>query len=279
MSLTEEGTAKFVSAGDNAFRYHEAGEGAPVVLIHGSGPGATGWSNFRRNIAFLANDFRVIVPDLPNFGGSTKREIPIDRVFSYYAETIARFMEAIGLERASFVGNSLGGAIAIKLALDHPERADRLVLMGSGGGLPIFTPQPTEGLKHLLEYYEAPGPSRQKLRNFLEVMVYDASALTDELIEQRFAASTQPEVLANPLFTRTRLPGKEVLYHRLPELRQRTLVIWGRDDRTVTIDNAFILLKQIPDVRLHVFGRCGHWTQWEKADEFNVLVRDFLLAE
>jgi 2-hydroxy-6-oxonona-2,4-dienedioate hydrolase/4,5:9,10-diseco-3-hydroxy-5,9,17-trioxoandrosta-1(10),2-diene-4-oate hydrolase len=276
MALSKTASSKTVQVGALQLRYHEAGQGPVLLFIHGSGPGATGWSNFQRNLEYFARRYRVLAVDLPNFGESTKLSVPIDRVFSYYAETMIDFLAAIGVEKADVIGNSLGGAIAIKMALDRPELVGRLVLMGAGGGLPLLTPSPSEGIKQLVDYYEAPGPTREKLRKFLDVMVYDSSELTDELIEERFASSTDPDVAANPLFSRSRMPGSEPLFVRLAELRPKTLLIWGRDDRTVTMDNAFIMLKLIPDVRLHVFGRCGHWAQWEKADEFNSLVEAFL---
>jgi 4,5:9,10-diseco-3-hydroxy-5,9,17-trioxoandrosta-1(10),2-diene-4-oate hydrolase len=276
MALSKTASSKTVQVGPLRLHYHEAGEGPPLLFIHGSGPGATGWSNFQRNLEHFARRYRVIAVDLPNFGQSTKLSVPIDRVFGYYAETMVDFLASLGVEKADVIGNSLGGGIAIKMALERPELVGRLVLMGAGGGLPILTPSPSEGIKHLVDYYEAPGPTREKLRKFLDVMVYDSSELTDELIEERFASSTDPEIAANPLFSRSRMPGSEPLFVRLPELRQKTLLIWGRDDRTVTMDNAFIMLKLIRDVRLHVFGRCGHWAQWEKADEFNSLVEAFL---
>ena len=279
MSIDREQSSRTVKVGELEIHYHEAGEGAVLLFVHGSGPGATGWSNFQRNLDHFSQKFRVIAVDLPNFGKSTKLSVPIDKVWSYYAEVLLNFMSALQISRADLVGNSLGGGISLKMAMDAPDRIGRLVLMGAGGSLPILTPTPSEGIKHLLEYYEAPGPSREKLRNFLDVMVYDPSELTDELIEERFAASTDPGIVANPLFTRTRVPGGEALFGRLPGVANKTLLIWGRDDRTVTLDNAFLLLKLMPDVRLHVFGKCGHWAQWEKAEEFNALVSGFLDGE
>lgn len=274
MSLQEK-SSKMVKVGSLDIHYNDVGSGPVILFIHGSGPGATGWSNFARNIEYFARENRVLAIDLPNYGGSTKLKIP-PMVYSYYAEVILGFLDALNIPVATLVGNSLGGGISIKAALDQPKRIDRLVLMGAGGGFPIFTPLPSEGIKTVLEYYEAPGPTREKLRAFLDVMVYDSSALTDELIEQRFVSSTQPGI--SPLFTKTSTPGAESLVGRLGELVQPTLLIWGRDDRTVYLDNSFIMMKMIPDVRLHVFGKCGHWAQWEKADEFNELVEGFLKA-
>ena len=273
MQISEESTSNSVKVGDFDIHYQDAGSGPVVIFIHGSGPGATGWSNFARNLGFFAESYRVIAPDLPNFGRSTKVEVP-PKTYSFYAEVILGFMDALNIDKACLVGNSLGGGISIKVALDQPERVEKLVLMGAGGGFPVFSPLPSEGIKVAMEYYEEPGPTREKLRKFLDVMVYDSSDITDELIEQRFTASTRPGTV--PLFTKTRMPGQESLVGRLGELVPKTLLIWGRDDRTVMLDNAFIMLKSIPNISLHVFGKCGHWCQWEKAEEFNTLVDGFL---
>ena len=278
MPLTEEGTSKFVQAGPLKLHYHEAGKGPVLIMIHGGGPGAGGWSNYRRNIDFFAEHFRVIVPDLPGFAKSDKPKME-GGMFAFFSKSIRDLMDALDIPRASFIGNSLGGGTTVKLALDSPDRADKLVMMGAGGSLPIFTPVPSEGIKHLISYYMPPGPSIEKLKAFLNVMVYDSSQLTEELIKERYAASTQPEILANPIFSPTRPVLPEPLWQSLNNLRQKTLLVWGRDDRTITLDNAFIMLNQIQDVRLHVFGRCGHWAQWEKAPEFNRLVLDFLTNE
>ena len=277
MPLTQEATSKFIHAGPLKLHYHEAGRGPALIMIHGGGPGAGGWSNYRRNVDAFAEHFRVILPDLPGFAQSDKPKIE-GGLFAFLSKAIRDLMDALDIPRASFVGNSLGGGTTLQFALDNPDRAERLVLMGAAGGLPIFTPQPTEGIKHLLGYYEPPGPSLEKLRAFLNVMVYDGSQLTDELIKERFAASTQPDLLANPMLSRSRPVAIEPLWQKLANVRHKTLIIWGRDDRTVTLDGAFIMLNQMPDVRLHIFGKCGHWAQWEKAPEFNRLVIDFLSA-
>jgi 4,5:9,10-diseco-3-hydroxy-5,9,17-trioxoandrosta-1(10),2-diene-4-oate hydrolase len=278
MPLTQEGTSKFVQAGPLKMHYHEAGRGPVLIMIHGGGPGAGGWSNYRRNVDAFGEHFRVILPDLPGFAQSDKPKVE-GGLFTFLSKAIRDLMDALDIPRASFVGNSLGGGTTLQFALDTPDRAERLVLMGAAGGLPIFTPQPTEGIKHLLGYYAPPGPSMEKLRAFLNVMVYDGSQLTDELIKERYAASTQPELLANPILSPSRPPIIEPLWQKLSTVKQKTLIVWGRDDRTVTLDGAFIMLNQMPDVQLHVFSRCGHWAQWEKAAEFNRLVIDFLSAK
>ena len=175
----------------------ETGAGAPVVLLHGGGPGASGVSNYSRNIDALAENFRVIVPDMPGYGRSAKG---VDRTdpFGYLADHIRGMLDQLGIERAHLVGNSYGGACALRLALDTPERVDRLVLMGPGG---VGTSRglPTAGLKSLLSYYGGDGPSLEKLRTFIhEYLVFDGNDVPDALIESRYAASIEPEVVANP---------------------------------------------------------------------------------
>ena len=277
MAFTEEATSKFVQAGTVKLRYHEAGRGPTLIMIHGGGPGAGGWSNYRRNVDHFAEQFRVILPDLPGFAKSDKPKIE-GGILTFMAKAIKDLMDALDISRAHFVGNSLGGATTMKLAVDYPDRADRLVLMGAPG-LALFTPQPSEGIKHLISYYDPPGPSMEKLRSFLNVMVYDSSALTDQLIKERYEASTQPDLVANPIMSRSTAARFEPVWKDVARIKHKTLLVWGRDDRTVTLDHSFFLLNQLENVRLHVFSKCGHWAQWEKAAEFNRLVTDFLGSE
>lgn len=277
MAFTEEATSKFVQAGTVKLHYHEAGRGPALIMIHGGGPGAGGWSNYRRNVEHFAERFRVILPDLPGFAKSDKPKIE-GGILTFMAKAIKDLMDALDISRAHIVGNSLGGATTMKLAVDYPDRTDRLVLMGAPG-LAIFTPQPSEGIKHLISYYDPPGPSMEKLRSFLNNMVYDSSALTDQLIKERYEASTQPDLVANPIMSRSRAASFEPLWKDVARIKHKTLLVWGREDRTVTLDHSFFLLNQLENVRLHVFSKCGHWAQWEKAAEFNRLVTDFLGSE
>lgn len=275
MKITESATEKFIQAGKNRLRYHDVGEGTPVLLIHGGGPGASGWSNYNRNVEYLAKQFRVLIVDLPGFGKSDKT-LPPDNLFSYLSESTRAFLDALEIPAAHFVGNSLGGGTTLKFALDYPNRVKKAVLMGSGGGTSIFSTVPTEGVKHLVGYYEGSGPSLEKLRSFIDVMVYDKTAITDQLLEQRYHASLDPEIVRNPpIKWRGKLPLEPLWREDLGRLEQEFLLVWGREDRVVPLDCAFILAKQLAKARLHVFPQCGHWAQWEKADEFNRLIADF----
>jgi len=266
--------------------YHEAGPaggaaGAPVVMLHGGGPGASGWSNFGRNLGVFAGRFRTIVVDQPGFGRSEKPPVT-GNYFAFAADALARLLDEVQIDRVHLIGNSLGGGTAVRFALRYPDRAGRLVLMGPGGlSLNVFAPDPTEGVKRLMEFSAPPGPSKEKLAAFLRTLVFDQRLITDELVEERFAAATDPEALAamaslgasffDPLTAEDGLLWREA--HRL---RNRVLLIWGREDRVNPLDGALVALKLIRRAQLHVFGGCGHWAQLEKFDEFNQLVSCFL---
>jgi 4,5:9,10-diseco-3-hydroxy-5,9,17-trioxoandrosta-1(10),2-diene-4-oate hydrolase len=266
--------------------YHEAGpEGAepglPVVMLHGGGPGASGWSNFGRNLGVFAGRFRTIVVDQPGFGRSDKPPVS-GNYFTFAAEALARLLDEVGIDRVHLVGNSLGGGTAVRFALRYPGRAGRLVLMGPGGlSLNVFAPDPTEGIKRLAEFAAPPGPSEEKLAAFLRTLVFDQRLITDELVAERYAAASDPEALAamaslGASFFDPATAEDGLLWREAHRLRNRVLLIWGREDRVNPLDGALVALKLIRRAELHVFGGCGHWAQLEKFDEFNELAMSFL---
>ncbi|WP_290060419.1 4,5:9,10-diseco-3-hydroxy-5,9,17-trioxoandrosta-1(10),2-diene-4-oate hydrolase [Amycolatopsis solani] len=272
---------KYAEAGGLRLHYHEAGaeHAETVILLHGGGPGASAWSNFGRNLPEFAKHYRTIAVDQPGFGRSDKpTEHP--QYFRHSADAVAGLMDALGIERAHFVGNSLGGGAAVRFALNHGKRAGRLVLMGPGGlSVNLFAPDPTEGVKNLGRF--AAKPSRERMEAFLRIMVHDQALITDELIDDRFAAANTPESLAamramGMSFAQPDTYEEGMLWREAHRLRQRVLLIWGREDRVNPLDGALVALKTIPRAQLHVFGGCGHWAQLEKFDEFNRLALDFL---
>ena len=272
---------KYVQAGSLKLHYHEAGaeHAETVILLHGGGPGASAWSNFGRNLPEFAKHYRTIAVDQPGFGRSDKpTEHP--QYFRHSADAVAGLMDALGIERAHFVGNSLGGGAAVRFALNHGKRAGRLVLMGPGGlSVNLFAPDPTEGVKNLGRF--AGKPSRERMEAFLRIMVHDQALVTDELIDERFAAANTPESLAamramGKSFAQPDTYEEGMLWREAHRLRQRVLLIWGREDRVNPLDGALVALKTIPRAQLHVFGGCGHWAQLEKFDEFNELTLRFL---
>ncbi len=262
--------------------YEEAGTGqaAPVVLLHGGGPGASGPSNFRRNLPVFAEHFRTLVVDQPGYGKSDKPPVQ-GNYFTFAADALAGLLDELRIQRVHLVGNSLGGGTAVRFALSRPERAGRLVLMGPGGlSLNVFAPDPTEGVKRLAEF-AVPPPSREKMAAFLRTLVFDQRLVTDELIDERYAAACDPEALAamaslGASFFDPASYQDGLLWREAHRLRSRVLLIWGREDRVNPVDGALVALKMIRRAQLHVFGGCGHWVQLEKFDEFNRLAIGFL---
>jgi 4,5:9,10-diseco-3-hydroxy-5,9,17-trioxoandrosta-1(10),2-diene-4-oate hydrolase len=264
--------------------YHEAGDPAAetVLLLHGGGPGASAWSNFGRTLGVLSERFHVLAVDQVGFGRSSKPTEFVKQFFAASADALAELLDVLGIEQAHCVGNSLGGGTAVRLALDHPGRAGRLVLMAPGGlGLNVFASDPTEGIKKLYAFGAPPGPSPEKLADFLRTLVFDSSMITDELVAERYQYAADPETLASmrAMGASFMVPGgaeQAMLWRDAYKLRQRVLLIWGREDRVNPLDGALVALKLIPRAQLHVFGGCGHWAMLEKFDEFNRITADFL---
>ncbi|NEB03512.1 alpha/beta hydrolase [Streptomyces sp. SID13726] len=258
----------------------ETGDGPPVLLLHGGGPGASGVANYSRNIAELAKEFRVIVPDLPGYGRSSKGINPGDP-FGALAAGIRGAMDQLGLEKAHFVGNSYGGACALRLALDTPDRVDRMVLMGPGG-IGTTRALPTPGLNSLLNYYTGDGPSRLKLEKFIRnYLVFNAAQVPDSVIDARYRDSIDPEVVADPPLRRPKSVG--ALWKmdftrdkRLSRLAVPTLVLWGGADKVNRPTGGRMLADRMPNCDLYEVANTGHWVQWERADLFNRLCADFL---
>ena len=275
---TQDNTSHFAQVGDLRLHYNDAGSGEVVIMLHGSGAGATGWANFHRNVdAFVEAGYRVILLDCPGFGKSDPI-LSAEPRFVVNARYTKGLMDALDIDRAHLIGNSMGGGSALAFAVEFPERLNKLILMGAGGvgKTSLFTPLPMEGIKLLFQVYRE--PTLDNLKKMLNVFVYDPSTLTEELIQLRLNS-----ILANPLHLENFLKSVELSQFNfgdfsadLPGIKAKTLITWGRDDRFVPIDWSLKLLNGIPDSRLHVFSQCGHWAQWEHAAAFNRLVIDFL---
>lgn len=272
-SYTADNTAQTVNIDGLAINFHRAGSGAEtVVMLHGAGPGASAWGNFRENLPAFAESYDVLLIDTPHFGRSDK---PKDHFLDveYYTEIVSKVLTKLGIAKAHFIGNSMGGTIALELALTHPEQVGRLVLMGTAGSMPMFTPLPTEGAKHLVGYYQGEGPSRPKLEAFIRSMVFDQSRITEEFLEERYQASIAPELMVPREVNHSRMA---TLWRDVDRVPHKSLLIYGRDDRVVPWDTGLLLLRLMPRADLHVFSRSGHWTQWERSPEFNAVVQNFL---
>lgn len=255
---------------------HDAGEGtagsSTVLLIHGSGPGVTAWANWRLTIPELAKHSRVLAPDLVGFG-FTERPADIQYGLDAWVSHAVGVLDALDVERADVVGNSFGGAIALALAIRHPKRVRKLVLMGSVG-----IPFPITPALDAVWGYE---PSFAAMRGLLDVFAYDRALATDELAELRYRASIQPGFQESfaAMFPAPRQRWVDALasdYADIMALPHDTLIIHGRDDQVIPPDNALRLNHLISRSQAHIFGCCGHWVQIEHAARFNRLVGDFL---
>jgi len=261
--------------------YQIFGAGPDLLLLHGGGPGATGASNYSKNIEALSRHFRCWVIDFPGWGKSSKNlnAFGAEGPFQNGGRAVLAMMDAVGIQRAHLVGNSFGGSAALCLAMDHPQRVDKLVLMGPGGGVVAGVKGPTEGIKQLLTYYLGEGPSLEKLQTFIKNLVHDQSLLTPELIKERFDASDDPEIRANPpLVPPPGGPGKETfisLDPRLATLAHRTLFVWGLQDKVNPVAG-LEPFRVMPNADYMLLTNCGHWAQWEQAERFNDLVLSFL---
>lgn len=261
-----------VDAAGVATNYLEAGAGRPVVLVHGSGPGVSAYANWRLTIPALAEELRVLAPDMAGFGFSAK---PGVYSMERWGAQLVGFLDALGLDQVSLVGNSFGGALALHVASEHPDRVDKLVLMGACGvPFPI-----TDGLDRVWGYE----PSIANMRSILDIFAHDRTLVNDELAELRYRASVEPgmQEAFSAMFPAPRQRWVDSLVtpeDRIRALPHETLVVHGRDDRIIPLANAETLVRLIDRAQLHVFGRCGHWTQIEWAQEFNALLLRFLTA-
>ena len=260
----------------------EVGDGPVLVMLHGGGPGASGVSNYHQNLAALSQEFRVVLPDQPGFGASYRpSEADLDErsITEITVDALTQTIDSLGIGSFHLLGNSLGGAAAIALAQRHGDRVTGLVLMAPGGGWLPFGPTPTEGQKEMFRYFNGDGPTEKKMAAFIRTMVYDHKQFGEEVVRRRYEASLDPSHIEfyrryNAAFAKRH--GMDPLWKDLHKIAAPTLLLWGRDDRTITLDGAQIMLKQIADVQLHIFGRCGHWVQLERQREFERLVSSFL---
>lgn len=284
-TLTEVGTSRFVRIreGDRELNihYNDSGEGAEtVVMLHGSGPGASGWANFNRNIGPLADaGYRIILLDCPGWGKSDSI-INTGSRSELNARILKGLVDQLNLDRVHILGNSMGGHSAVAFALANPERTGKLVLMGGGtGGTALFTPMPTEGIKLIGNLYR--NPTIENLKKMMEIFVFDTSELTEDLFQTRLDNMlTRREHLENFVKSATANPVQfPDVSARLGEIKAETFIIWGRNDRFVPMEMGLRLLANIPNAELHVFNCCGHWAQWEHAEKFNRLVLDFLKSQ
>ena len=268
--------ANAIQSGTFTTNYHDVGSGSPVLLIHGSGPGVSAWANWRLLLPVLAQTRRVIAPDMRGFGFTQRPTNPADPSaynMAAWVQQAVDLLDALNIEQTDLVGNSFGGALALALAIAHPKRVRRLVLMGSVGVPFEITP----GLDAVWGY----APSFDAMRQLLDIFAFSRALVTDELAQLRYQASIQPgfqEAFA-AMFPAPRQAWVDAMASKEADIRalpHHALVVHGREDRVIPLANSLTLAQWIERAQLHVFGQCGHWTQIEHANSFARLVENFL---
>ncbi|WP_017727758.1 alpha/beta fold hydrolase [Halalkalibacterium ligniniphilum] len=270
--MSENG--KYIEAGGFKTHFHEAGEGEPILLIHGSGPGVSAWANWRLVFPELSKQYKLYAPDVVGFG-YTERPENMEYSVNVWVNHMISFIETLNLENLSIVGNSMGGALALHIANRRPDLVKKLILMGSVGiEFPI-----TKELDAVWGYE----PSVENMRALIATFAYDQSAASnDDLVELRYKASIQEgfQEAFSAMFPAPRQRCVDALALSEDQLRKieiPVLLIHGREDRIIPIEKtSWKLSKILPKAELHVFSECGHWTQIEKTQPFINQVDDFL---
>ncbi len=261
-----------INAGGISVNYHDHGSGFPVLMIHGSGPGVSAFANWRLVMPELAKQRRVLAPDMVGFGFTERPAGMVYNMDSWVKQAID-FADALGLEQFDLVGNSFGGALSLALTIRHPQRVRRLVLMGAAGvSFPI-----TEALDAVWGYE----PSFENMRRIMDVFAYDRGLVNDQLAQLRYEASARPGVQESyaAMFPAPRQRWVDALASPEAEIAtidKETLIVHGREDKVIPVENSLRLSQLISRSQLHVFGRCGHWTQIEHSARFAQLVANFL---
>lgn len=276
-----DATSRFIDTAQGRLHYHEAGSGPALLLLHGSGPGVTGWANFSGDLPTFAPHFRTIILDAPGYGGSD----PVDGdPVTVARDAAVALLDGLGIDRAHVIGNSYGGIVGGHMAAAFPARVGRYVTIG-GIGFNLTSTFPNEGLTRLVDFVE--NPTRENIVAWLESMVFDRSIITEELIDMRYKAALDPVTMASSrkMYTRgaldfiaqaRRSPGAMAALDYLTRIEAPTLIAWGRDDKVSPLDGALLPARLIPNAELHVFPNCGHWAMIECKERFETLVLGFL---
>lgn len=264
-------TLRQIDAGGLATAYVDVGRGAPVVLLHGSGAGVTVASNWWRTVDPLAAHMRVLAPELAGFGSTAST--PGNRYsIAGWADHVVAFLDALGLDAVHLIGNSLGGWVGLELAARHPDRVRRMVLMGTGGA------PATPG--SILGQHQRYEPGAEQMRALLTDFVVADALITDSLVAHRYEMSRSPDAAAR--FRATSEARREARHREplrqdaLAAIPQRILLVHGREDRIIPASWSWQLHSWLPNSDLHVFSHCGHWSQIERADDFNQLALSHL---
>ncbi len=276
-------TSKTLETSAGKLHYHVAGSDKlpSLLVLHGSGPGVTGWANFSENLDLFSQNFHCLILDLPGYGLS---DSVTGNPVQVCVEAIGAFLEGLKIDKCSIIGNSLGGIVAGLFAAYNPDKVSKLVSIG-GLGINIFSSFPAQGLTLLSEFSE--DPTRERIVSWLSAMVYDQSLVTEELINSRFEQALEPKTLetTRQLYSKDAINAMADIFSgpdatqrlaHLSSIQAPTLLTWGRDDRVSPVDMALLPMRLIPNCELHVFPKCGHWAMIEQKEAFENVVNAFL---
>ena len=258
----------------NGYRMHyiDQGEGPAVVWLHGSGPGAGGHSNFKGNYPQLAaQGYRCIVLDIVGFGFSDKPD-DVEYPLSFFVECAQQTLAVIGIDQCTLVGNSLGGAIAIGMALEHPQLVEKLILMAPGGLSPMEEYRQMPGMQKMFQVYgSGAAVTHQVMKELLAFgLMYNPKHATDELVAERMQIM---QLMNGQVMSAMAIP---VLIDRLAELACPVLGFWGSNERMMPASGIMNFANNCPNLRLILVSECGHWVMVEHAAMFNRMCHDFL---
>ena len=264
--------SNFVQVDDVQIHYSTFGTGPYLVWLHGGGPGANGLSNYSKNFPYFEN-FTNIIFDLPRYGLSDKPVIN-GSFFQALGEYIYKALKQLNIHKASFIGNSLGGATAIKIAEQDQSLVDKLILMAPGGLMKkggALSPALLLMLKAL-----GGDPSQENVYGFLKQIAYDQSLLTEQLLQERYLEAQNPEVIATAQQSNF-LP--ENLLPVLEHIKAPVLLVWGKEDVVLPVQGGYSAVERLDNCELRVISKCGHWVQFEYQEWFNHAVMQFLKDE
>lgn len=258
----------------NGYRTHylDHGDGEVVLFLHGSGPGASGYSNFKGNYpALVAAGYRCIVLDLVGYGFSDKPE-DVDHPLSFFVECVKQTLDVLGVSRCGVVGNSLGGAIALGLALDYPQLVSKLILMAPGGLSELSEYQQMPGMQKMFQVFGSGEPvTREVMKDlFATSLMYDPAHATEELVSERMQIM---QVMNGHVMATMQIP---VLTDRLAELECPVLAFWGLNEKMMPEHGIKVMTDNIRHLRLVLVSECGHWVMVEHQGMFNRTTMDFL---
>jgi 4,5:9,10-diseco-3-hydroxy-5,9,17-trioxoandrosta-1(10),2-diene-4-oate hydrolase len=271
---------KYIKVGSINTRYWDAGnhQGNSLILLHGGGSVLEVWAY---NIPVLAQHHRVYAFDMVGTGLSDKPIVAYS--LDYQVQFLKDFLQALNIPRATLIGNSMGGSVALKLALDSPERVEKIVLvssLGLGREITLYH----RFLSTFPVFVRMARPSRKGAQLLYRNIVYDSKTIPKELIEmcyQRFNIPSRKQALISLLRTNINFWGVrpelfDPIVTKLGGIQVPTLIIWGKKDPVLPVAHAYIAAKKIPNSHLHIFDKCGHWPQFEHPQKFNQLVLEFL---